>query len=113
MREFCRFAAPVLAAGICFGGFAAAAQAQYLIAGNDEKLFFVDGKPVVQNPPGKDTVSIVDIRDLCLVPIGDIGELDGLCPRQSGDLQAVAKVRHAPDNRRWSAHSRRPLAARL
>lgn len=63
MREFRRFAAFVLAAGICFSGFAAAAQAQYLIVGNDEKLFFVDGKPVVTNPPGKDTVSIIEIRD--------------------------------------------------
>jgi len=43
-------------------GFAAAAQAQYLIVGNDEKYAFNDGKPVL-SPPGKDTVSIVDIRD--------------------------------------------------
>ena len=43
-------------------GFAAAAQAQYLIIGNDEKLAFNDGKPVL-SLPGKDTVSIVDIRD--------------------------------------------------
>jgi len=43
-------------------GFAAAAQAQYLIVGNDEKLAFDDGKPVL-SPPGKDTVSIIDIRD--------------------------------------------------
>ena len=62
MREFCEFAAAALAAGICFSGFAAAAQAQYLIVGNDEKLFFDDGK-VVLHPPGKDTVSIIDIRD--------------------------------------------------
>jgi YVTN family beta-propeller protein len=42
--------------------FAAAAQAQYLIVGNDEKLIFKDGKPVL-SPPGKDTVSIIDIHD--------------------------------------------------
>jgi DNA-binding beta-propeller fold protein YncE len=42
--------------------FAAAAQAQYLIVGNDEKIIFKDGKPVL-SPPGKDTVSIIDIRD--------------------------------------------------
>jgi DNA-binding beta-propeller fold protein YncE len=41
---------------------ATAAQAQYLIVGNDEKLVFKDGKPVL-SPPGKDTVSIVDIGD--------------------------------------------------
>jgi DNA-binding beta-propeller fold protein YncE len=63
MQKFRRFAVSVLAAGICFSGFAAAAQAQYLIVGNDEKLFFVEGKPVVTNLPGKDTVSIIDIRD--------------------------------------------------
>ena len=43
-------------------GFAAVAQAQYLIIGNDEKVGFDDGKPVL-SPPGKDTVSIVDISD--------------------------------------------------
>jgi DNA-binding beta-propeller fold protein YncE len=43
-------------------GFAAAAQAQYLIVGNDEKVVFTDGKPVL-SPPGKDSVSIIDIRD--------------------------------------------------
>ena len=42
--------------------FTAAAQAQYLIVGNDEKLAFKDGKPVL-SLPGKDTVSIIDIRD--------------------------------------------------
>lgn len=43
-------------------GFVAAAQAQHLIVGNDEKVTFTDGKPVL-SPPGKDTVSIIDIRD--------------------------------------------------
>ena len=53
------FAAATLAAVM---GFAATAQAQYLIVGNDEKVAFNDGKPVL-SPPGKDTVSIIDIRD--------------------------------------------------
>ena len=52
-------AAATLAAAM---GFAPAAQAQYLIVGNDEKVAFTDGKPVL-SPPGKDTVSVVDIRD--------------------------------------------------
>src|SRR5436309_6472291 len=52
-------AATTLAAAM---GFAAIAQAQYLIVGNDEKVAFKDGKPVL-SPPGKDTVSIVDISD--------------------------------------------------
>ena len=53
------FAAATLAAVM---GFAATAQAQYLIVGNDEKVAFNDGKPVL-SPPGKDTVSIIDIGD--------------------------------------------------
>jgi hypothetical protein len=47
MRRICKFAASILAAGICFSGFAVAAHAQYLIVGNDEKLFFDNGKPVL------------------------------------------------------------------
>jgi hypothetical protein len=44
-------------------GFGTAAQAQYLIVGNDEKVVFTDGKPV-WSLPGKDTtVSVIDIRD--------------------------------------------------
>ncbi|WGS18541.1 MULTISPECIES: hypothetical protein [unclassified Bradyrhizobium] len=34
----------------------------YLIVGNGEKVAFTDGKPVL-SPPGKDTVSAIDIRD--------------------------------------------------
>ena len=52
-------AAAILAAAM---SFAAASQAQYLIIGNDEKVALNDGKPVL-SPPGKDTVSIIDIRD--------------------------------------------------
>jgi len=52
-------AAATLAAAM---GFAPSAQAQYLIVGNDAKVAFTDGKPVL-SPPGKDTVSVVDIRD--------------------------------------------------
>jgi len=43
-------------------GISAAAQAQYLIVGNDEKAALNDAKPVL-NAPGKDTVSIVDISN--------------------------------------------------
>src|SRR5215469_15027414 len=51
--------AAILAAVI---SFTAVAQAQYLIVGNDEKLAFKDGKPVL-GPPGKDSLTIIDIRD--------------------------------------------------
>ena len=53
MRTF--FGATALAAALSF----AAAQAQFLIIGNDEKLAFKDGKPVL-SLPGNDTVTIVD-----------------------------------------------------
>jgi hypothetical protein len=57
MRTF--FGATALAAAM---SFTAAAQAQFLIIGNDEKVSFDDGKQVL-SPPGKDTVTIVDISD--------------------------------------------------
>ena len=41
---------------------AAAAKAQLIISGNDEKQGFEGGKPVT-HPPGKDTLSIIDISN--------------------------------------------------
>ena len=57
MRRFLSAAALVAAISVT-----TTAQAQYLIVGNDEKVVFKDGKPV-WSPPGKDTVSIIDIGD--------------------------------------------------
>lgn len=57
MRTF--FGAAAFAAAM---SFAAAVQAQFLIIGNDEKIVFKDGKPVL-SLPGKDTVTIVDISE--------------------------------------------------
>ena len=39
------------------------ARAQYLISGNDEKRSWDEAGKVVSLPPGKDTVSIIDIRN--------------------------------------------------
>jgi hypothetical protein len=39
------------------------ARAQLLITGNDEKVSFDGSGKTVTHPPGKDTVSIIDIRD--------------------------------------------------
>jgi len=46
-------------------GFAApsGARAQLLITGNDEKVSFDANGKTLQHPPGKDTVSIIDIRE--------------------------------------------------
>src|SRR5215831_16693064 len=42
---------------------ASAAPAQLLITGNDEKVWFDETGKTVNQPPGKDTVSIIDIAD--------------------------------------------------
>jgi DNA-binding beta-propeller fold protein YncE len=50
-------------AALCVGISASAARAQLLVVGNDEKITLdADGKQV-RHPPGKDTVSILDIHD--------------------------------------------------
>src|SRR3984893_3245710 len=42
---------------------AGGARAQLLITGNDEKVSFDEAGKTVTHPPGKDTVSIIDIRE--------------------------------------------------
>jgi hypothetical protein len=42
---------------------AGVARAQLLITGNDEKMWFDETGKIVNQPPGKDTVSIIDISD--------------------------------------------------
>jgi DNA-binding beta-propeller fold protein YncE len=44
-------------------GVATSAQAQIILSGNDEKVSFNDAGQTVVSPPGKDTVSIIDIAD--------------------------------------------------
>jgi DNA-binding beta-propeller fold protein YncE len=59
MRAFSRALAAATVLGLAAAG---TASAQLLVVGNDEKQGWdAAGKPVT-NPPGKDTVSIVDIR---------------------------------------------------
>jgi len=97
-------------------GFAASAQAQYLIVGNDEKLTFDDGKPVL-SPPGKDTVSIIDIRDrakpriVVNLPLENslVGPPTNLAITPDGNLALVANsldvvkdgdnLKNVPDNK--------------
>jgi DNA-binding beta-propeller fold protein YncE len=52
--------AAALAAAV---GLGLSAQAQIILSGNDEKVLFDDGGKAVVSPPGKDTLSILDIRD--------------------------------------------------
>jgi DNA-binding beta-propeller fold protein YncE len=98
-------------------GFTATAQAaQYLIVGNDEKIAFSDGKPVL-SLPGKDTVSIVDIsaptrpRIVVNLPLENsiIGPPTNLAITPDGKLALVASsidvvksgdaLKNVPDNR--------------
>ncbi len=48
---------------LVFSAFPYAASAQLMIIGNDDKFSFNDAGQVVFGPPGKDTISIVDISN--------------------------------------------------
>jgi hypothetical protein len=50
----------VTAAGLSLSG---GVNAQYLLTGNDETLSFDENGKRIVHPPGKDTVSIIDIHD--------------------------------------------------
>jgi DNA-binding beta-propeller fold protein YncE len=53
----------LLATASMLPAFSGTATAQLLITGNDEKQIWDASGKQVNNPPGKDTVSIIDIRD--------------------------------------------------
>jgi DNA-binding beta-propeller fold protein YncE len=89
-----RLAASVIAAGMAL---AAAAHAQLMIIGNDQKPKFDDGKVVMQ-PSGHDTLSIVDIskpanlRIIATIPLDNtiVGPPTNLAITPKGDLALVA-----------------------
>src|SRR6185437_9988032 len=58
-----RLAAAALLAVLFAIGSAARAEAQYLVSGNDEKRSWDENGQALALPPGKDTVSIIDIRN--------------------------------------------------
>ena len=62
MKAFLRLLAVGAAAGVLLTP-ADAARAQLLITGNDEKVSFDETGKTVTRPPGKDAVSIIDIRE--------------------------------------------------
>jgi DNA-binding beta-propeller fold protein YncE len=62
MKAFLRFLTLSAAIGTLLAP-AGGARAQLLITGNDEKVSFDEAGKTVTHPPGKDTVSIIDIRD--------------------------------------------------
>jgi DNA-binding beta-propeller fold protein YncE len=52
-----------LSLGIALGLWPLAASAQFLVVGNDEKISWDDKGTVITGAPGKDTVSILDIKN--------------------------------------------------
>ncbi len=62
MKAFLRFLTLSAAVGTLLA-LAVGARGQLLITGNDEKVSFDEAGKTVTHPPGKDTVSIIDIRD--------------------------------------------------
>jgi DNA-binding beta-propeller fold protein YncE len=62
MKAFLRLLALSAAAGALLAS-TGSARAQLLITGNDEKVSFDETGKTVTHPPGKDTVSIIDIRE--------------------------------------------------
>jgi hypothetical protein len=62
MKAFLRFLTLSAAVGALLAT-AGGARGQLLITGNDEKVSFDETGKTVTHPPGKDTVSIIDIHD--------------------------------------------------
>lgn len=58
MRKIVGVAVLTAAVGVAFG-----ARAQVILSGNDEKVTFDDNGKGVLHPAGKDTVSVIDIKD--------------------------------------------------
>jgi DNA-binding beta-propeller fold protein YncE len=98
-------AAAVFVVGLASG----AARAQLMIVGNDEKVLFEDGK-VVPQPPGKDTLSIIDIskpatpRIMASIPLMNTiaGPPTNLAIHPSGEIALVANsLTPEPDGNSW------------
>src|ERR1700720_2708194 len=62
MKAFFRFLTLSATVGTLLAP-AGGSRAQLLITGNDEKVSFDETGKTVTHPPGKDTVSIIDIED--------------------------------------------------
>jgi DNA-binding beta-propeller fold protein YncE len=88
----------------------AAAGAQILVAGHDEKVWWDDSGKVLNQPPGKDTVSFIDIGDrenpkiLESVQIENsiFGPPTNLAVHPSGEIALVANsVTQTKDGENW------------
>jgi DNA-binding beta-propeller fold protein YncE len=91
-------------------GMATIAQSQVIISGNDEKSSFNDAGKLVVGPPGKDTVSIIDIgnranpRILATLPLSNsvVGPPTNLAVTPDQNLAiVVSSVDAAQDGDKW------------
>ncbi len=91
-------------------GMATSAQAQIIISGNDEKSSFNDAGKLVVGPPGKDTVSIIDIgnranpRILATLPLSNsiVGPPTNLAVTPDQNLAiVVSSVDAVQDGDKW------------
>jgi len=105
-----RLACHVAAAAIVIGLASGVVQAQVMIVGNDEKVTFgADGK-AIQHPPGKDSVSIIDmakpdsLRIIATLPLANtiVGPPVNLAVHPSGEIALIANSMKAePDGTGW------------
>ncbi len=99
-----------LAAITALGFFAAAANAQMMIVGNDEKITWDDAGKAIQHEPGHDTVSIVDIskpdapRIVTTFPLINtiVGPPTNLAIHPSGEIALIANsINPEPEGSGW------------
>jgi len=99
-----------LAAIIALGFSAAAANAQLMIVGNDEKITWDDAGKAIQHEPGHDTVSIVDIskpdapRIVTTFPLINtiVGPPANLAIHPSGEIALIANsINPEPEGSGW------------
>lgn len=100
-------AAAALAAAL---GVSATAQAQLILSGNDEKVLFDDSGKAVVKPPGKDTLSLIDITDrvhprvVATLPMTNsvVGPPTNLAITPDGTLALVASsLNSVQDGGKW------------
>lgn len=108
-----RLASCAIAAATLLTGLGSPVSAQLMIVGNDQKPKFDDGKVVMQ-PPGHDTLSIIDmskpanLRIVATIPLDNtiIGPPTNLAIAPKGDLALVANsVNGVEKDGKWEAVS--------
>src|SRR5215468_11662405 len=106
----CRFLVAVVVAATLLCAQSASVRAQILVSGNDAKVQWDDAGQIVQLPPGKDTVSFIDIADrenpkivtslACENSI--FGPPTNLAVSPNGDVALVANsVTQVKDGEKW------------